>query len=397
MLAMSFWHILFSRIGFRAIMAPLLLVFALYFFWRGLRDGRLYNYALSGMFWGLGFYTYISFRIMPVVLLFTFITYWYYIYKKFDKKKYIYVRNIVGKGIIMTIAVGLIVALPIIHHFWVYPEDFLSRTGQLSIFSSPNISSGLGLNIVKTLGMFTFSGDSNWRHNFSGTAQLLWPIGILFIIGFFRAIYKLVKTYIKKKYLATAQVMLLLWFFIGLLPVVISNESIPHSLRAIIVIPVIYIFAGEGLWWMYNKTKNYYMFKRLGIPSLNKKKYAKDSMVMTAVMIVFLIVCGIFQYDKYFNKWARNPNVPAYFNENYVEIGRTLNEMPVTIKKYVIVNSWGILVNGIPMPAQTVMFITDTFTPEKQKVKNIFYLTEKQYNQGEYDMDYSIILPLEPR
>ncbi|MCI0423102.1 MAG: glycosyltransferase family 39 protein, partial [Acidobacteria bacterium] len=36
LMAISFWHVVFSRIGFRAIMAPLLLVWGLYFFWRGL-------------------------------------------------------------------------------------------------------------------------------------------------------------------------------------------------------------------------------------------------------------------------------------------------------------------------------------------------------------------------
>jgi len=30
------------------------------------------------------------------------------------------------------------------------------------------------------------------------------------------------------------------------------------------------------------------------------------------------------------------------------------------------------------MPAQTVMFITDTFAPEKQKEKNIYYVLPNQ-------------------
>ena len=37
-LAVAFWHVLFSRIGFRAIMAPFFLGWAMYFLWRGLVD-----------------------------------------------------------------------------------------------------------------------------------------------------------------------------------------------------------------------------------------------------------------------------------------------------------------------------------------------------------------------
>ena len=108
----------------------------------------------------------------------------------------------------------------------------------------------------------------------------------------------------------------------------------------------------------------------------------------------FWAALTIAEYDKYFNKWAKNPNVAMAFNQNYVDIGNRLNAMPQKIKKYVLVNTGGVLVNGIPMPAQTVMFITDTYTPEKQKAKNIYYLTEEQYKKGLYDRN-SVVIPLE--
>ena len=40
-LAISFWHINFSRIGFRAILLPFILVFSFYFLFRGFRTQRL--------------------------------------------------------------------------------------------------------------------------------------------------------------------------------------------------------------------------------------------------------------------------------------------------------------------------------------------------------------------
>jgi hypothetical protein len=53
----------------------------------------------------------------------------------------------------------------------------------------------------------------------------------------------------------------------------------------------------------------------------------------------------------------------------------------MAINKYVVVNTGGVAVRGIPMPAQTIIFITDTFTPEKQKEKNMHYILPSQEDQ----------------
>src|SRR3990167_5244896 len=73
LLATSVWHIIFSRIGFRAIMAPLFLIWALYFLIKAVRSSSSRSYFLfsifSGISYGLGFYTYIAYRITPLLLL----------------------------------------------------------------------------------------------------------------------------------------------------------------------------------------------------------------------------------------------------------------------------------------------------------------------------------------
>ena len=71
-LAVSFWHINFSRIAFRAVLLPFCLVFTFYFL---LRAKRVFNQnkktgllfaSIGGMFYGLGFYTYIPVRLSPL-------------------------------------------------------------------------------------------------------------------------------------------------------------------------------------------------------------------------------------------------------------------------------------------------------------------------------------------
>ena len=83
----------------------------------------------------------------------------------------------------------------------------------------------------------------------------------------------------------------------------------------------------------------------------------------------------VFQaYYSYFVAWANNPNVQGAFAADYVALGRKLNSLPISMPKYVVVQAGGVTVNGIPMPAQTVMFITNTYAPESQRAKNIYYV-----------------------
>ena len=96
---------------------------------------------------------------------------------------------------------------------------------------------------------------------------------------------------------------------------------------------------------------------------------------------VFISLLALEAYVTYFVTWAQNPEVAGAFNQNYLEIGRELNKLPPELPKYVIVKAGGADVRGIPMPAQTIMFMTDTFLPEKQKEKNIYYVLPDQENQ----------------
>ncbi|MEJ2209517.1 MAG: glycosyltransferase family 39 protein [Anaerolineae bacterium] len=61
LLAVSKWHIILSRLGYRAVLAPLFVILVLYFLARALRRGRLVDYGWTGVMLGLGMYTYKSF------------------------------------------------------------------------------------------------------------------------------------------------------------------------------------------------------------------------------------------------------------------------------------------------------------------------------------------------
>ena len=366
LLATSFWHILFSRIGFRAIMAPFFVVWATYFFIKALnkKPGYLpekigkvsdffkkYYYlcpaVIAGIFFGLGFYSYIAFRIMPLLFL-IFIIY-------FRKNKNFW--KITSVFIIVT----FIVALPIGIYFLKNPADFFGRTGEISVFSSPHPLSDLASNIAKTALMFNYHGDYNWRQNFAGAPELFWPVGILFLIGLILAIIKI------KKFEFS---FLLTWLALAALPVVISDEGIPHALRAILMIPPVFILSAFGGWWLYDKIIN--------SPFFSKKN---NKLIFNIFTIFFLSLLILQAYAFYFIAWAQNPNVSSAFNQDYVDIANQINALPLQTPKYVIVEASGVLVRGIPMPAQTVMFLTNTFLPQEQQAKNIHYLLPNQINE----------------
>ena len=78
---------------------------------------------------------------------------------------------------------------------------------------------------------------------------------------------------------------ILSWFFIGLAPVFLSSEGLPHALRAILTAPVVFLFAGEGAWWFFSWLKNWY--------SARDKHPHEAVLVSSLVMIIFLGSLGL--------------------------------------------------------------------------------------------------------
>lgn len=338
-LAISFWHINFSRIGFRAIMMPFFLVYGFYFLYKGFSNKKIYNFILSGVFFGLGFYSYISYRFVVLLGLAALIC-WFFVYKK-EKKNYF---KMAGWCLLSMI----IAALPIGIYFLKNPQDFFGRASGVSILNDKNPLFSFLKSIILNLGMFNFSGDYNWRHNYSGSPELLWPIGIFFLIGMALTAKSLFISIKEKDYNKTAiHTLLISWFFIMLLPCFLSAEGNPHSLRALGVIPAVFIFAGLGAFWFFNQIRK--SFK-------TKSQIAQFYLVVS----IFLVILAYASFSKYFYAWGRNPEVYGAFSQNYADIGNYLNTLSDDVEKYVVVNNSGVIVDGVPVAAQTPMFIEKT-------------------------------------
>ncbi len=311
LLATSFWGIIFSRIGFRAILAPLALVFTLWLLVKAFRSARgrtgLVFAALAGIVYGLGFYTYIAYRVTPILFL-LFIPFFY---------------TLTGfwKRTALFIVVTFIVAAPLGWYFATVPGSFFGRTAEISVTSAANPVHDLAVNIVKEALMFNYHGDYNWRQNVSGAPELFWPVGILFLIGIVLSIYFIVQR-ARKKYITAENeklfpqfgiLLTFAWLIFGILPAAASDEGIPHALRSILALAPALIFATLGGVWLYRIIEKHW-----------NAAWAKS------LAVAFIIVVAGWGYYDYFIVWAQNPNVPGAFSANYVTIGQEINALPAS-------------------------------------------------------------------
>lgn len=355
-LATSFWHIMFSRIGFRVIMAPFFLVWSFYFLFLGMRKQKEWIFALAGSTFGLGFHTYIAYRIAPLIAI-------YPLWKFYQNWQ---LRRPTSKCcapclIGLFIFTAFIAALPLLWYYAQNPADFLGRTSAISIFKSPQPLAQFSENFVKTLAMFNIAGDFNWRHNLAGSPQLWWPVGILFLIGVWQAF----------KNFRWPRAFVLLWFTMMLLPVALSNESLPHALRAVVLIPPAMIFAALGLEYI---IKNW--------------KPARPA-IATTFLFVFFTANIIHAYNAYFLRWAPNFNVYQAFQADLTDKARWLKAEAQYVKRYVVTDRVDRAdTRGTPISFQPIIFIAG--------VKNIEYLGKSEFDKIDCP-GRCVIIPVESR
>lgn len=365
-MAISFWAVNFSRMGFRANLMLPFLIWSFYFLWRGInrlksdfknprsRTSTL-SFLFAGILFGLGFYTYISYRFAPVLIAAFFIP---YLVKRNTKNLWI--------GFAIFTITAFIVALPIGLYFLENPSDFFGRSSQVSIFTSENPLKAAAISLAASFGMFNILGDLNWRHNFSGSPQLFWPVGILFLLGIYISIREVRPLKSSRLDLASksdfGSKFILIWLGIFLLPNILTTGGNPHALRALGALPAAMIFSGIGLTLLYEKVKK-----------------IRGSLLL---LVVFLFFISALEFNKYFLRWPQNQKTIDEFSKSQVEISNYLNGLPDNVLKYVLWHQDDKPTsNGLPVYAQTVYFLTygksdltyikaDKFDKIKSEVKN---------------------------
>jgi 4-amino-4-deoxy-L-arabinose transferase-like glycosyltransferase len=346
LMATSVWHITISRFGTRPVSALFFLLYGLYLFWRSTRSlaegsrGYVLEAIAAGLVYGLGFHTYTAYRITPLMVA-----------ALLPRMARQYGQRNVAKVGIIAASVAMLAVLPLALYFLGHRADFVGRISEVSLAASSHPIHQLFSNIAKTVGMYAFVGDENWRHNLSGQPMLFWPVAILCFIGVGLAVFR--------------QRWLFAFWVAGMLPAVLSTEDLPHALRSSLTIPAALFAAALGGIWLWRRIAP--MLPPVGLRVL---PYA------------IAMVLAVQAYHTYFIKWGRNLTVAAWFYDNTLIHARSLLAAPHDIPKYVVFSAeQGRYDRGLPSSARSIMFLTDTFSTERQEKMGVHYLLSDQTNQ----------------
>jgi 4-amino-4-deoxy-L-arabinose transferase-like glycosyltransferase len=281
LLAISFWHLLFSHLGFRAITQPLLQTLTTAALLRGVRLEKRKWLLVSGLFLGLTGYTYLAARLFPVLLLLGCLP---LLFGPNWRRRWLQLLLVGG--------VALIVLAPLLGFFVANPEAFWVRITQVA----PNESAlSLGESVVRSLEMFFLLGDQYIRFNLPGRPLFGWFWGGLLLVGWMMLIWRWQT--LRTDWQRASALLLLLAPFIMLLPTALAvNELVPSNLRAIGLIPFVFYLPGAGLMVFISDLGH--QFKRVQL-----------TQTVLAIGVLALMVGGLLTERLYFRVWGQDAAV----------------------------------------------------------------------------------------
>ncbi len=274
LLAVSRWHLHYSRTGFVLAWMPLFQVLGYYFLFRGLITKRKMDFVWAACAISFVMSTHLSALLVPPALIAV------YLFKLWQERGY--ARRTLA-GITVFFLAVMIFALPWLTVRLSQPQVALNpRISEVSVYK--NVSPGDALrrtmhNLRLSMFMFNYEGDSRPRNNggLSFEPQLDFWTGILFILGFCYAVIH---------WKRELHFIFLTWFFFILCNSIFSVES-PQALRSAANIPVVLVFACIGLrniWGQFNRIVG------------EKREY-----LFLLILLPFLFKTGMANYDRYFN------------------------------------------------------------------------------------------------
>ena len=267
LLAVSFWGLMYSRVGIRHSLTPVLALAAFYWFWRAMQKrkgerekGRKGNesapapllifapapllpFALSGLFLGLGFHAYFASRGAPLIPAAYVVFLWLVAPQRLRGK---------WRGLLVMAVTTVAVALPLLLAVAAQPQAE-GRVGELAL---PLIEARAGNfgpiveHAVSALTMAHATGDPEWLYNIP-ERPVFGPVGAVFFwagvaLALWRAGGAVVGRLRRPRREATtaslAAAFLLIWWLAGISPAVLSVP--PASLGHVILAqPAFYILA----------------------------------------------------------------------------------------------------------------------------------------------------------
>jgi hypothetical protein len=218
-LAISWWPIIFSRIGIRPILEPLLLLLSLWFWPK--------RPFLSGTILGVTLYSYTGARVLfllPLLLA---------IYHLLTQKSRSVKQNNLALSAAIVLGMALLVAAPLF--FTLRADPTLQQRvdqldGPLDALLQGDAKPILQ-SVVATAGVFSFTGDPRWTYTLPERPLFDWGTAVLFYAGLAIALWRW-----KQPPYATV----LIWLGVTLIPSAVTPQA-PSIVRLVGALPVVYL------------------------------------------------------------------------------------------------------------------------------------------------------------
>jgi 4-amino-4-deoxy-L-arabinose transferase-like glycosyltransferase len=306
LLAVSFWHVLFSRLGFRAITEPLLQALAIAALFRGLRRDDNRWLVAGGFFLGLTAYTYLAARAFPILVFFALLP------------LFIGGENwrLRLRQMALFLGAALLTLLPFLAYFWTNPDAFWVRIGQVAPSATPGSTPvTIWRSLLESWGMFFLRGDPFLRFNLPGRPLFGWIVGGMLVVGWLICLWRWRR--FPYDWQRAAISLLLFTPLIMILPMALAtNELVPSNLRAIGLIPFIYYLPAIGFMILFADLE-----KRFGFPPL-------QAAVFGAFLLV-LLSGGLATAQAYFLDWAREPQLLYETDGDLSAVSEFLNQQDI--------------------------------------------------------------------
>ncbi len=304
-LAISWWPVIFSRLGIRPIMEPVLLLIAVWL-WplraKAITRRGLLTAALAGLFLGLSIYTYTAARIILLIpVLFMAVLAVQYLWAGRGVIERAALRTGIVYAAVVLLAGGL-VYLPLAVTLRANP-DLQQRLeqleGPLTALRAGDAGPVLEMTTA-TLGVFSLTGDPRWTYSLPGRPLFDPLTAVLFYGGLVVALWH----WRRPRY-----ALLLVWLFVALLPSALSPDA-PSTVRLIGALPVVYLLPGLAVDAAAGRLK------------LNRSGDRRLQLIVFALLFVVLGINATRTIRDGFILWPRDLETRLRYQSALWDIGR---------------------------------------------------------------------------
>lgn len=312
-LTFSYWHLSLSRLGLRAITLPLALTIAFALFWQVWRrlqtpGGVPWGPAfLSGLALSLPLYTYTAGRMAPLLFVCTVAATWLL------APGFAIDRARLLKTAMAMMVAALLSALPLLLYFMQHPTAFGAHALEVSVlntrYAGDNPLLALLWSAVRTFLLFGVLPDGNLRHNPAQIPVVDPLLAAWLLLGVGLAIYG---------WRRLQALFALAWLLLLAAPAILSSEGVPHSLRMIGTLPIVYVLPVLAMAWVTTRAPRRYRAWLRWLP------------------LPFLLLAAFVGVTSYFGAWTPIERFRSAFRTDYTDFARTLAASDTTDTLWVL-------------------------------------------------------------